>query len=133
MKNVFKLNSKNFHIRILNLKAKYCILLILGFLCLKKKLQKIWLTKNGNCRTENLPNIWGVKNCCSAKGQLFSKGLFVINKLENFIFCPCLLGQKFLVCFLEELKTRRSPFEINWPLKLAYFWFDWKSNQHLSS
>ena len=38
------------------------------------------------------------------------------NELENFNFCPGLLGQKFFVRFLEELKTQKSPFEINWPL-----------------
>ena len=38
------------------------------------------------------------------------------NKLENVNFCPSLLGQKFFVRFLGELKKPRSPFEINWPL-----------------
>ena len=35
------------------------------------------------------------------------------NELENLNFCPSLLGQKFFVRFLEELKTQKSPFEIN--------------------
>ena len=38
------------------------------------------------------------------------------NELENSNFCPSLLGQKFFVRFLGELKKPRSPFEINWPL-----------------
>ena len=40
--------------------------------------------------------------------QFFQK-----NKLENSKFCPSLLGQKFFVRFLEELKKTKSPFEIN--------------------
>ena len=39
------------------------------------------------------------------------------NELKIFNFCPSLLGQKFFVRFLEELKKTKSPFEINWPLK----------------
>ena len=39
------------------------------------------------------------------------------NELENLNFCLSLLGQKFFVRFLEELKNTKSPFEINWPLK----------------
>ena len=35
------------------------------------------------------------------------------NELESVDFCPSLLGQKFFVCFLEELKKPKSPFEIN--------------------
>jgi hypothetical protein len=35
------------------------------------------------------------------------------NELENFNFCPSLLGQKFFVRFLEELKKPNNPFEIN--------------------
>jgi hypothetical protein len=35
------------------------------------------------------------------------------NELENFSFCPSLLGQKFFIHFLEELKKTKSPFEIN--------------------
>ena len=38
------------------------------------------------------------------------------NELENFNFCPSLLGQTFFIRFLEELKTQKSPFEIDWPL-----------------
>ena len=40
------------------------------------------------------------------------------NELENFNFCPSLLGQKFLVHFLGELKKTKCHFEINWPLFL---------------
>ena len=52
------------------------------------------------------------------KGQLISKGNFVSsilpkNELENFNFCPSLLGHKFFVRFLEELKKPKSTFEIN--------------------
>ena len=35
------------------------------------------------------------------------------NELENVNFCPSLLGQKFFVRFLGELKKPKSPFEIN--------------------
>ena len=38
------------------------------------------------------------------------------NELETSNFCPSLLGQKFFVRFLEELKKTKCPFEINWPL-----------------
>ena len=38
------------------------------------------------------------------------------NEFENLNFCPSLLGQKFFVCFLEELKEPKCPFEIIWPL-----------------
>ena len=41
------------------------------------------------------------------------------NKLENSNFCPSLLGQKFFVRFLEELKNPKFPLEINWPLEGA--------------
>ena len=41
------------------------------------------------------------------------------NELENSNVWPSLLGQKFLVCFLEELKKTKSPVEINWPLVLS--------------
>ena len=34
------------------------------------------------------------------------------NEFENLNFCPSLLGQKFFVCFLEELKEPKCPFEI---------------------
>ena len=49
------------------------------------------------------------------KGQLIWKGHFGVfnsskNELENFDFCPSLLGQKFFVHFLEELKTPRKLF-----------------------
>jgi hypothetical protein len=43
------------------------------------------------------------------------------NELENSIFCPSLLRQKFFVRFLEELKIPKSPFEINWPLMVLHF------------
>jgi hypothetical protein len=42
------------------------------------------------------------------------------NKLENSNFCPSLLGQKFFVRFLEELKTQRFSFEIIWPLAYQF-------------
>ena len=53
-----------------------------------------------------------------AKGQLISKGNFSVfnspkNELENVNFCLSLLGQKFFVRFLGELKKPKSPFEIN--------------------
>ena len=56
------------------------------------------------------------------KGQLISKCLFDVfnsskkNELENHNFCPSLLGQKFFVRFLEELKKPKRHFEINRPL-----------------
>jgi hypothetical protein len=45
----------------------------------------------------------------SIKGQLISKEILVSlilpkNELENVNLCPSLLGQKFFVCFLGELK-----------------------------
>ena len=59
------------------------------------------------------------------KGQLISKGNFCVfnsdspkNQLENVNFCPSLLGQKFSVRFLGELKKLKIPFEINWPLRV---------------
>ena len=47
----------------------------------------------------------------TCKGQLISKGNFSVfnspkNELENVNFCPSLLGQKFFVCFLGELKKQ---------------------------
>ena len=39
------------------------------------------------------------------------------NELETSNFCPSLLGQKFFVRFLEELKKIKCHFEINWPLR----------------
>ena len=53
-----------------------------------------------------------------AKGQLISKGNFLCpqfsqkNELENVNFCLSLLGQKFFVHFLGELKKPKSPFSI---------------------
>ena len=38
------------------------------------------------------------------------------NELENVHFCRSLLGQKYLIRILGELKKPKSPFEINWPL-----------------
>ena len=60
------------------------------------------------------------------KGQLISKCLFgVLNSSKKLTwslnFCPSLLGQKFLVRFFEELKTQKSPFEINCSLEIAFF------------
>ena len=57
------------------------------------------------------------------KGQLISKEILVAsvlskNELEFVKFCPSLLGQKFFVRFLGELKKPKSPFEINLPLTL---------------
>ena len=48
-----------------------------------------------------------------AKGQLISKGNssvfnFLKNKLENVNFCPSLLGQKFFVRYLGELKNKQK-------------------------
>ena len=51
--------------------------------------------------------------------QLILKGNFSVfnspktNKLENVNIHPSLLGQKFFVRFLGELKKPKSPFEIN--------------------
>ena len=53
------------------------------------------------------------------------------NELENSNFCPSLLGQKFFVRFLEELKNPERHFEINRSLLLTlsllslslYVWF----------
>ena len=47
----------------------------------------------------------------AAKGQLISKCFLVSsilpkNELENLNLCPSLLGQKFFVRFLEELKNQ---------------------------
>ena len=55
------------------------------------------------------------------KGQLISKCLFGVSNSPkkgtwNSNFCPSLLGQKFFVRFLGELKKSKCPFEINWPL-----------------
>ena len=46
----------------------------------------------------------------SPRGQLISKGDFGLpkNKLEKFNFCPSLLGKKFFVRFLEELKAPKD-------------------------
>ena len=41
------------------------------------------------------------------------------NERKNVNFCPSLLGQKFFVRFLEELKKTKCPFEINRPLVYA--------------
>ena len=41
------------------------------------------------------------------------------NELNNVNFFPSLvLGQKYFVRFLVELKKTKSPFEINWPLDI---------------
>ena len=70
---------------------------------------------------------WGRLRCrfrpswhySTSKGQLIWKGNIVVfnsskNELENFNFCPGLLGQKFLIGFFKNWK--KSPLEINWPL-----------------
>ena len=47
------------------------------------------------------------------------------NELESVNFCPSLLGQKFFLRFLGELKKPKSRFEINWPLVMRdWFSFD---------
>jgi hypothetical protein len=50
-------------------------------------------------------------SAAAAKGQLISKCFLVSsilpkNELENLNLCPSLLGQKFFVRFLEELKNK---------------------------
>ena len=57
------------------------------------------------------------------KGQLISKCVIGVsnsskNELENSNFCP-ILGQKFFVRFLGELKKTKISFEINQPLERA--------------
>ena len=59
-----------------------------------------------------------VSDLSHAKGQFITKCLFGVfnsskKELENLNFCPNLLGQKFFHHFLEELKTQKSPLEIN--------------------
>ena len=64
----------------------------------------------GSCNTWNFIELtYKSKGIEPGKGQLISKGNFGVfnsskNKLENFIFCPSLLGQKYFVRNLEELK-----------------------------
>ena len=53
-------------------------------------------------------------------GLLKVSSILQKNELENFNFCPSLMGQKFFVCYLEELKKTKSPFEINWPLEMDF-------------
>ena len=60
----------------------------------------------------------------AAEGQLISKGnISVFNSSKkrtwNFKFYPSLLGQKYFVRFLEELKKTKWPFEIIWPLVIS--------------
>ena len=50
------------------------------------------------------------------------------NELENSNFCPSLLGHIFFVRFLGELKTPKSPFEINWPLQWNGKYFNLRTN-----
>ena len=38
--------------------------------------------------------------------------------------CPSLLGQKFFVPFLEEMKTQKNPFEINSPLATTFIFVE---------
>ena len=55
-----------------------------------------------------------------AKGKLISKGnfgFFNSSKKRTKNFCPNRLGPKFKFVFLEELKTSKREFEINWPLR----------------
>ena len=42
------------------------------------------------------------------------------NELKDVNFCPSLLGQKFFVRFLGDLKKPKSPFEINLTLQFTY-------------
>ena len=58
------------------------------------------------------------QKCMHGKGQLISKCHFSVlnspkNELEIVNVCPILLGQKFFVPFLGELKKPKSPFEVN--------------------
>ena len=54
------------------------------------------------------------------------------NELGNSNFCPSLLGQTFFVHFLGELKTPKSPFEINWPLAIATEHLPWPEPRGIS-
>ena len=51
-----------------------------------------------------------------SRKEMLVSSILPKNELEIFNFCPSLLGQKFFVRFLEELKKPKSLFEINWPL-----------------
>jgi hypothetical protein len=45
--------------------------------------------------------------------EILVSSILLKNELENVNFCPSLLGQKFVVCFLGELKKSKSSFKIN--------------------
>jgi hypothetical protein len=49
----------------------------------------------------------------SSQKEILLLSIFPKNELENVNFCPSLLGQTFFVRFLGELKTPKSPSEIN--------------------
>ena len=51
-----------------------------------------------------------------SRKEILASSIIPKNELENFYCYPSLLGQKFFIIFLEELKKLKSPFEINWPL-----------------
>ena len=46
------------------------------------------------------------------------------NELENTNFCPSLLGQKFFVRFLGELKKTKKPLGIDSPLIISVHVFE---------
>ena len=48
-----------------------------------------------------------------SRKEILASSIIPKNELENFNFCPRLLGQKFFVHFLEELKNPKNRFEIN--------------------
>ena len=48
-----------------------------------------------------------------SRKEILASSIIPKNELENFNCYPSLLGQKFFVRFLEELKKLKSPFEIN--------------------
>ena len=54
------------------------------------------------------------------KGQLISKGPQFFQKTQQKQFdlgyCSSVRSIFLFVCFFEELKTPKDPFEINWPL-----------------
>ena len=59
--------------------------------------------------------VWGTATeIASPQGKVFLvSSILPKNELKNSNFCPSLLGQKFFVRFLEELKNPKFPFEIN--------------------
>ena len=66
-------------------------------------------------RVESLnPQLETVKVSLS-RNEILLFSILPKNELENVNFCPSLLGQKFFVRFLGELKKTKSLFENNWP------------------